>query len=229
MAPLDAALALAQMDNFAVLIPQHLKLDVPRMFQEFLGIHVRRPEGLLSFAAGRLIGLQKVFLAAHNAHAPAATSCRSFQNQWVANFARLFSELFFPFDNAFAAWDGREAGRFNLPPRAVLFSHQLDNLRFRADKGDFGGFAHLSKVRILGKETVPRMDGVYVGDFRRADDLGNIQVALAAAGRADADSLICETYMERVSVGFGIHGDSRDTKLFAGANHPEGDFPAIGY
>ena len=35
--------------------------------------------------------------------------------------------------------------------------------------------------------------------------------------------------MHGVGVGGGMHGDGGDAELLAGAQHPQGDFAAIGY
>ena len=41
--------------------------------------------------------------------------------------------------------------------------------------------AHLGEVRILREQSVAGMNGVHVGDFRRADHRRDIQIALAPA------------------------------------------------
>ena len=51
VAPLDAALALAQMHDATVAVSQHLELDVARPFDELLHIDVWNAEGLLGFIA----------------------------------------------------------------------------------------------------------------------------------------------------------------------------------
>ena len=45
MPPLNGALALAQAHNVSVLVGQNLKLDVPRMFDEFFHVKVAVAEG----------------------------------------------------------------------------------------------------------------------------------------------------------------------------------------
>ena len=56
VAALDAAFPLAQVNDFAVLVAEHLKFDVPRVLDKFLRVHVGIAKGLLRFAAGRLVG-----------------------------------------------------------------------------------------------------------------------------------------------------------------------------
>ena len=54
MAALNAALALAEMQHVAVVIAQHLKLDVAGTLDEFLQVDVGNAEGLLGLVASRL-------------------------------------------------------------------------------------------------------------------------------------------------------------------------------
>src|SRR5437879_7016228 len=108
------------MDNFPMLIAQHLKLDVPGMLEEFLGVHVRGAKGLLRLAASCLVSGQEVILAAHNPHAPATAPGRSFDNEWIPDVCRFFRELLFPFDDPVAPRNGGQTGRSYFPARPVL-------------------------------------------------------------------------------------------------------------
>ena len=57
-----------------------------------------------------------------------------------------------------------------------------------------------------------------IRNFRRADDGGNIQIALSAFGRADADGFIRETRVQTIAVGFGVDSYRADAKFLAGAD-----------
>ena len=54
MAALDRAVALAQVDDVALAVGQHLDLDVARVVQVALQVDGRVGEELLAFAAGAL-------------------------------------------------------------------------------------------------------------------------------------------------------------------------------
>src|SRR5258708_12659943 len=69
------------MDHFAMLVAQHLKLDVPGMLEKFLRVHVRRAKSLLRLTTGCLVGGQQFILLAHHPHAPAPSPRRSLDNQ----------------------------------------------------------------------------------------------------------------------------------------------------
>jgi hypothetical protein len=217
------------MNDLAVLVSQYLKFDVPRMFDEFLGINIRCAKGLLSLAARRLVSVQKFFLLVYDAHTPPAAARGSFDDQRKSNFLSFFRELLFSFDDAIAAGHRGHAQRLHFPACAVFFSHHLDHFGSRADECNFRGFADLREIGVFGKESVTRMDGVHISDFCRAYDLRNIQVTLAAPRRANAHRFIRKAHMQRIPIGFGIHRDGRNPQFFAGTDDPQRDFPAIGY
>ena len=72
------------------------------------------------------------------------------------------------------------------------------------------------------------MHRISAGDFACRQKGRDIEIGIAALGRADADALIGEPHMHRVGVSRRMHGNSCDAKLFARAENPEGYFAAIG-
>ena len=71
------------------------------------------------------------------------------------------------------------------------------------------------------------MDRVGPGDLGRGDDARDVEVAVAAGGPPDADVVIGEPDVQRLTVGFGKHRDRFDPELFARADDPQGDLPAV--
>ena len=69
MTPLQRALAFAKVDRVAVLVGEHLHLDVPRIDDRLLDVHFAVAESALRLAPGRFQGRFK-FL---REHAPAAS------------------------------------------------------------------------------------------------------------------------------------------------------------
>src|SRR6266567_2042783 len=117
MTALDAAFAFPQMDHFAMLVAQHLKLDVPGMLEKFLCVHIRRAKSLLRLTTSCLVGGQQFILLAHNPHAPASASRRSFDNQRIPDVCRFLRELLFPFNDAVAPGNGGQTRRLYVPAR----------------------------------------------------------------------------------------------------------------
>ena len=138
-----------------------------------------------------------------------------------------FHCLAFATEHAFRPRENRHAGLFHCGASFFLFAHQAGDFRRRADELDVAGLADFGKVSILGQQAVAGMDRVHVGDFGGADDSRNIQIALRQRRRADADSFIGKTHVQRVAVGFAIDRDRPDSQLLAGANHPQSNFAAV--
>ena len=72
------------------------------------------------------------------------------------------------------------------------------------------------------------MNGVDVGDFGGADDVRNIQIAVGAARRADADRLVRKAHVQGMAVGLRIDGYGPDAEFLAGGENPKSNFAAIG-
>ena len=71
------------------------------------------------------------------------------------------------------------------------------------------------------------MNGVHVGDFRRADHRWNIEIALGQLRRANADGFVGKTDVQRIAVRFAVNSHGADAQFFAGTDHPQGYLSAI--
>jgi hypothetical protein len=63
---------------------------------------------------------------------------------------------------------------------------------------------------------------------RRADDVGDVQVAALARPRAHADGFIGQHRGQRVAVRLRVRQHRQDAQLAAGADHPHRDLATIG-
>jgi len=149
MTALNRTFTFAEMNDLAMLVAKKLEFDVPRMFNEPLGVNIRRAEGLLRFTARRFVCREKLFLLAHHAHATSATARHRLQNEWVTDFCSFLGKLLFSLNRAVTARNRRKARAFHLAPRAVLLSHHFDDLGPRTDKRDLGRLTNLGEVRIF--------------------------------------------------------------------------------
>ena len=126
-----------------------------------------------------------------------------------------------------------EPGRMGTPALLhrgsgfFFFAHQPGNFRRRADEFDIASLGDFGEVGIFGQQTVARMDGVHVGDFRRADHRRNVEIALRQLRRADANSFVGETDVQRIAVRLAVNGDGADAQLLAGTDHPQGNLSTI--
>src|SRR5262249_52111857 len=86
---------------------------------------------------------------------------------------------------------------------------------------------NLGEVGVLRQEAVARMNGVGLGQQRRAHYVREIQVALLGQRRSDTVRFIGQTDVQRVAVRFGVNRYRLDAELAAGADDTDGDLPAV--
>ena len=72
------------------------------------------------------------------------------------------------------------------------------------------------------------MDSLGIGDFRRADNGGDVQVALRRRRRANANRFIGQLYILGLGVRFGMHHNGFNAQFAAGALDTESDLATIG-
>ena len=72
------------------------------------------------------------------------------------------------------------------------------------------------------------MDRVNPAGGGGGQDVGNVEIALAAQGVADADRFIGQLNMERVFINRAVDGHGGDAEFAAAAQDPEGNFAAVG-
>ncbi len=196
------------MHHVAVLVAQHLKFNVPRAARSasrYTHWGCRRPARPRR-ARSETRRASSLFLRTTRMPRPPPPSAALIITGNPISAAISFAACFIGHD-ARAARNDRQPGCRHLGARAVLLAHHANHVGRGSDKGDVRGLADLGKIGVLGEKTVARMDRVDVGDFRRADHLRNIQIALAAARRPDANGLIGKAHMQGIAVRLGINGD----------------------
>ena len=87
----------------------------------------------------------------------------------------------------------------------------------------------VGELGILGQKSVAWVDGGSASDLRRTDQRGDVVVALACRGRADAHLLVRKADVKGIRVGGGMDRDGSQPHVAAGANHAQGDFAPVGY
>ena len=228
MAALDAAFALAEDFDVAVLVGQDLELDVARRADVLLQVDVGRTEG----AAGLVLRLQEqrgqLVGAVDDAHAASAAAGRSFQNHRVADLGGEFQPFLGRGEHAGRTGQNGDAEFAHEGAGAFLDAHHADDFGPGTDELDLRRFADFGEGGVLAEEAVAGVDGVDVGDLGGADDGRDVQVAARALGRSDADGLVGEAHVRTVAVGLGVDGDGLDSQFLAGADDANGDFAAIG-
>src|SRR5437016_9046232 len=88
MAALNAALALSEADNAAVRVSEYLELNVAGPLDILLHVEVAVAEGGSGFRGSGFEQSRQLFLITNDAHAPAAATCRRFNNDRKADLTR---------------------------------------------------------------------------------------------------------------------------------------------
>src|SRR5581483_10549142 len=79
----------------------------------------------------------------------------------------------------------------------------------------------------LRQEAIAGVDRLRAGRLRGLQDLLDDEVALRRGRRADRVRVVRLPDVQRRPVGIRVDGDGLDAKLAAGANHADGDLPAV--
>jgi hypothetical protein len=127
-----------------------------------------------------------------------------------------------------ATGNDRHARRGDVELRLDLVAHQTDRGRRWSDEDDAVGGARVDEVRVLGKESVARMNRVGVGTCAGVKDPGDVQVALARRRRAEVERVIGFEHVAGAPVGVTEDGDRSDAQSTKGSNHPHRDLASIG-
>ena len=175
---LDRALALAEVKRPALLVGQHLYLDMTRFLDELLD-----EDPVVAEAGARLVlGAAKAFggflIAAGDAHALAAAACRGLEHDGIADIAGDLDRLLRRFDDAHEAGHRADAGLGGDLLGLDLVAHGRDCLGRRADEGQPRRLQRLDEVRLLRQEAETGMDRLGAGVLGRLDDPLRAQVAL---------------------------------------------------
>ena len=94
MPPLNRALALKQRSHVAMLIGQHLELDVPRLLDELLHVQFAVSERVRRLGKRRMEQVRQLLGVAHDAHAASAAAGLGLQNYRIADFLGPLLRLF---------------------------------------------------------------------------------------------------------------------------------------
>ena len=223
------ALALAQHLDVAVLVGQHLELDVARPLDELLQVDVGAAESRRRLLL-RLDEQAGQFLRrAHDAHAAPAAAGRRLEDHRVADLSGHVQRA-----SSARCRTPSEPGSIGTPVAFMTARARSFNPIRRITSGggpdelDAGDLAHFGEIGVLAQEAVAGVDGVHVGDLGGADDRRDVQIAQRALGRTDADGLVGEAHVQAVAVGLRVDGDGPDAQVLAGADDAEGDLAAVG-
>ncbi len=190
VAALDRAFALEQVDDVAVLVAQHLNLDVARVDDELLEEDAVVAEGVqrLGLHGGEALGHVVVRMGDADALAPAPG--RSLDHDRIADLARDLHRLVRRFDQAHVARHGRDARLGGELLGRDLVAHGVDRLGVRPDEGDALGLQTTRKPGVFRQEAEAGVHGLRPRLLHGVHDLVLDQIGLGGGRRADVNRLI---------------------------------------
>ena len=132
VAALDRAFALAEMDDVAVRVAQHLDLDVPRLLDVFLDEDAVVGKARFRLARGGAEPVAHLRVGGGDAHALAAAAGRGLDHDRIADVARDPDRGLGIGDDVEMPGHGRHPGGARELFRFDLVAHRRDRLRARA-------------------------------------------------------------------------------------------------
>src|SRR5262245_24258059 len=113
MTSLDRALTFAKVDEVAMMIRKHLKLDMSRMLEVLLDVDVAHAERRFGFPLRGAQQIAEIAGRTNDAHAPSATSSHRLDDHGVSDVLCRLQRLLFAFDGSLAARQHRHTGFFH--------------------------------------------------------------------------------------------------------------------
>ena len=228
VAALQRTVTLPQIDRVAVLVAQHLQLDVPRVLQILLNKHGAVAEGRLSFLTRHPQHRSQRRLIMAHLHAATAAARRSLDDDRESDLLGNLDRLFLVLDGIGRAGEHRHTGGPGSLLAFDFVTQRLHRLGARSDELDLAVAARLREVRPLRQEPVARMDRIHIRDLRGRDQPRNVQVRILRRTAADADRAIRQLQIGRILVGRRVDTHGLNTQLAACTHDAEGDLTTIG-
>ena len=229
VAALNGAVAFEQVDQVAVLVAQHLHLDVLGANHQLLDEHRVVAERLARLGLRARDRLLELRLGSHHAHAaPAAAACR-LDEHGVAHLGREGPCVIHAVDGLGRAGHHRHPRLLGDLASGDLVAQRVDGLGRGADELDAGVAALARERGPLGQQPIPRVDGVDLVVLGQRHDL-----VLGQVGRhriqppAHQVRLVRLVAVQVDPVLLREDRDGPDAELGAGAEHANGDLATVG-
>ena len=227
-AALQRAVAGARDDDVAVLIGDHLGLDVARLVEVALDEALAAAEGRDRLAGGRIEQFGDLLEGAGDLHAATAAAEGRLDRDRHAVLAGERHHLVGVLDRI-----GRAGHQGSLRAGGDMAGGDLvaeiaDGLRAGPDPDQPGVDDGLGEVGVLGEEPVARVDGVGAGFRRGVEDLAEVQVGLRGGLPTQGEGLIGQAHVRGVGIRLGIDRHTAQTGILGRPDHPHRDFTAVG-
>ena len=172
-------------------------------------------------------GLCRVFHALDLANTATAAARARLDEHGAADALGLGRRLLGAFEQIAARNDGH-ARRGSRSTCGILVAHAVDDLGRGTNKRQTVLVAVAHEARLLGKETVARMDRLCPRLHGTGEHGIVVEVALGKTRAADAIRLVGKLHVQRVRIGRGVDGDGLDAHIAARADNTDRDLAAVG-
>ncbi len=227
VAALDRALALAEIDDVAVGVAEHLDFDMPRLFDVLLNEDAIIAKARFCFARCTAEAVADLIVIGGDAHALAAAAGGGLDHDRVADIASDADRGIAVGYDIEITGDGRDAGGTGQLFRLDLVAHRHDRVRSRTDKDDPGLLQRRRECRVFREKTVAGMHRLGAGAATGLDNPVDTQVTVGRWWRSDPYRLVGGPDMRRLFIGIGVDRNRRDPHTPRRADDPAGDLAAI--
>ncbi len=228
MTPLQAALSLAEVDDVAVGVGEHLHLDVPRAFDQSLDQQRAVAERTLCLTlCGCNLG-SEIVVGRDHTHALATATGRRLDEHWKPDAQCLRGQLRIVQPDPGDSWDHAHAASLDRRLGADLVAHRLDRLDRWPDENDPGVRTGRGECTVLGQEPVAGVQRLRARRDRSLDDPLDREVALRGRGRAETPGNVGVGDVPGVHVGIAVDRDGADAHRPQRADDADRDLSAIG-
>ena len=227
---LHGAISLIKVYQVAVLIAQHLNLDMLRLFQVFLDKNISVAECFYRFVMSTAELRNQLFAAANDSHSSSAAAGCRLQHYRITALLCKFQCFILGGDGLIYARNGWNANAFRYQLGLNLVTQCIHHLVSRSDEFDAALLAGFRETGILCQETITRVDGITALCLCQTDNFINIQVSIDwALSIADFVGFVCLGTEQRILVLFRIDCHGTDSQLTASSNNTNCNFTTVCY
>ena len=217
------------MQRTAITKAEHLDLDVAGMGYVALQEHGGIAKGTLGQGLCAAHRLAQGLGAIDALHADAPATAAGLDQQRVAHGCRDgLQAVQRTRQQAFTAGQQGHTGSLGDGAGTHLVAHGFDGLGCRAHPGQPAVLHRLRKHRVLGQESIPRMQRVCAAAAGRGQQLVHIEVALPRGVAPQRHRLVGTGHMQRIAVDLGMHGHRGQAQGTRRADDAAGDLAAVG-